>query len=77
MPFKINDIPEHRDVPLSWLCTPFRLPDGVMNPDPDYFTSPFDKTKTDFFLIDDKDSFFLPSTRNRIVRTQRLLITEP
>ncbi|XP_041964894.1 anoctamin-5 isoform X2 [Alosa sapidissima] len=67
VPFKANDIPEHRDVPLSWLFTPFRLPTHVMHPEPDYFTSAFDKSKIDFFLIDDKDTLFPPSTRNRIV----------
>ncbi|XP_031420362.1 anoctamin-5 isoform X2 [Clupea harengus] len=67
VPFKASDIPEHRDVPMSWLFTPFRLPPPVMHPEPDYFTSPFDKNKTDFFLIDDKDTLFPPSTRNRIV----------
>ncbi|XP_063053225.1 anoctamin-5 isoform X3 [Engraulis encrasicolus] len=67
VPFKVNDIPDHRDIPLSWLCTPFRLPTHIMHPEPDYFTSPFDKSKVDFFLIDDKDTFFPPSVRNRIV----------
>ncbi|KAL2093841.1 hypothetical protein ACEWY4_011153 [Coilia grayii] len=67
VPFKVNDIPDHRDMPLSWLCTPFRLPTHVMHPEPDFFTSPFDKSKVDFFLIDNKDTFFPPSTRNRIV----------
>ena len=70
VPFKASDIPEHRDVPMSWLFTPFRLPPPVMHPEPDYFTSPFDKNKTDFFLIDDKDTLFPPSTRNRIVRSR-------
>lgn len=69
VPFKVNDIPDHRDIPLSWLCTPFRLPTHIMHPEPDYFTSPFDKSKVDFFLIDDKDTFFPPSVRNRIVRS--------
>ncbi|XP_016334229.1 anoctamin-5-like, partial [Sinocyclocheilus anshuiensis] len=38
-----------------------------MQPEPDYFTATFDKSKTDFFLIEDKETFFPPSTRNRIV----------
>ncbi|KAG9352682.1 hypothetical protein JZ751_021096 [Albula glossodonta] len=46
---------------------PFRLPEKVMNPEPDYFTSPFNKDKIDFFLIKDKETLFPPSTRNRIV----------
>ncbi|KAG7244354.1 hypothetical protein INR49_004054 [Caranx melampygus] len=67
VPFKESDIPHGQEVPLEWLSHPFRLPDHVMHPQPDYFTHPFDKTKTDFFLITDKDTFFPPSTRNRIV----------
>ncbi|XP_075993061.1 anoctamin-5 isoform X1 [Genypterus blacodes] len=67
VPFKANDITEHSDMPMNWLSTPFRLPDHIMNPEPDYFTAPFDKSKSDFFLIDDKETFFPPSTRNRIV----------
>ncbi|CAB1331830.1 unnamed protein product, partial [Coregonus sp. 'balchen'] len=67
VPFKKSDIPTHKDIPMNWLFTPFRLPDHIMNPEPDYFTSPFNKGKTDFFLIDDKDTFFPPSVRNRIV----------
>lgn len=67
VPFKASDIPHGRDVPLEWLSHPFRLPEHIMHPQPDYFTYPFDKGKTDFFLINDKDTFFPPSTRNRIV----------
>ncbi|XP_035484217.1 anoctamin-5b isoform X3 [Scophthalmus maximus] len=67
VPFKESDIPHGQEVPLEWLSHPFRLPDHIMRPQPDYFTYPFDKNKTDFFLINDKDSFFPPSTRNRIV----------
>lgn len=67
VPFKVNDIPENREIPVGWLFTPLRLPDHVMHPDPDYFTANFDKSKDDFFLIEDKDNFFPTSTRNRIV----------
>uniref|UniRef100_A0A4W6F0K1 Anoctamin n=1 Tax=Lates calcarifer TaxID=8187 RepID=A0A4W6F0K1_LATCA len=67
VPFKESDIPHSHDVPLEWLSQPFRLPEHIMRPQSDYFTYHFDKTKTDFFLINDKDTFFPPSTRNRIV----------
>ncbi|KAL6461559.1 hypothetical protein MHYP_G00297030 [Metynnis hypsauchen] len=67
VPFKPSDIPKGRDAPLQWLTRPFRLPPEIMKPDPDYFTAPFDKSKADFFLIKDKETFFPPSTRNRIV----------
>lgn len=68
VPFKVNDIPDNKDIPMNWLSTPFRLPDHIMHPEPDYFTAPFDKSKSDFFLIGDQETFFPPSTRNRIVR---------
>lgn len=67
VPFKLSDIPRALDAPLEWLTHPFRLPEPIMHPQADYFTYPFDKNKTDFFLINDKDTFFPPSTRNRIV----------
>ncbi|XP_073687580.1 anoctamin-5 [Garra rufa] len=67
VPFKTNDIPDKKDMPMSWLFTPYRLPEQVMQPEPDYFTATFDKSKIDFFLIEDKETFFPPSTRNRIV----------
>ncbi|XP_062380914.1 anoctamin-5b isoform X2 [Sardina pilchardus] len=67
VPFKVSDIPKATEAPLNWMTRPFRLPERIMQPAEDYFTSPFDKNKTDFFLIHDKDTFFPPSTRNRIV----------
>uniref|UniRef100_A0A665V487 Anoctamin n=1 Tax=Echeneis naucrates TaxID=173247 RepID=A0A665V487_ECHNA len=67
VPFKANDIPDNSQMPMNWLATPFRLPEHIMHPEPDYFTASFDNSKCDFFLIDNKDTFFPPSTRNRIV----------
>ncbi|KAM6950957.1 anoctamin-5b isoform 1-T1 [Lycodopsis pacificus] len=67
VPFKENNFPPAQDVPLEWLSRPFRLPEHIMRPQPDYFTYPFQNTKTNFFLITNKDTFFPPSTRNRIV----------
>ncbi|XP_038139835.1 anoctamin-5-like isoform X1 [Cyprinodon tularosa] len=67
VPFKESDIQHGQDVHLDWLSCPFRLPDHIMHPQTDYFTCPFDKNKEDFFLINDKDTFFPPSMRNRIV----------
>lgn len=67
VPFKKSDIPHGRDTPFEWLTYPCRLPENIMHPVPDHFTYRFDKDKADFFLIEDKDTFFPPSTRNRIV----------
>ncbi|XP_054900801.1 anoctamin-5b isoform X1 [Poeciliopsis prolifica] len=67
VPFKESDMQHGQDVHLDWLSCPFRLPDHIMHPQTDHFTYPFDKNKVDFFLINDKETFFPPSTRNRIV----------
>ncbi|XP_047219717.1 anoctamin-5b isoform X2 [Girardinichthys multiradiatus] len=66
-PFKESDIQHGQDAHLDWVSYPFRLPDHIMHPKPDYFTYPFNKNKVGFFLINDKETFFPPSTRNRIV----------
>ncbi|XP_017261258.1 anoctamin-5 isoform X2 [Kryptolebias marmoratus] len=68
VPFKVSDTQgDSSSIPMNWLSTPFRLPKDIMHPEPDYFTAPFNKDKSEFFLIDNKDTFFPPSTRNRIV----------
>ncbi|XP_019712532.1 anoctamin-5 isoform X2 [Hippocampus comes] len=65
VPFKASDIP--KKLSIKCLAAPFRLPDHVMHPEPDYFTATFNKNNSDFFIIDDRETFFIPSTRNRIV----------
>ncbi|XP_029438356.1 anoctamin-5 isoform X4 [Rhinatrema bivittatum] len=67
VPIKENDIPPAMENPLDCMLGPFRLPEKVMNPEPDYFTAPFSKQKQELYLIHDESSFFPPSTRNRIV----------
>uniref|UniRef100_A0A8B9KH71 Anoctamin n=1 Tax=Astyanax mexicanus TaxID=7994 RepID=A0A8B9KH71_ASTMX len=71
VPFKASDIPKAREGSLNWLTRPFRLPPDIMSSEPDYFTAPFDKRKADFFLIKDQETFFPPSTRNRIVSDRK------
>ncbi|XP_008410276.1 anoctamin-5 isoform X3 [Poecilia reticulata] len=67
VPFRNSDMPDDQEMPMNWLSTPFRLPKNIMNPEPDYFTAPFSKSKADFFFINNQRTVFPPSTRNRIV----------
>ncbi|KAM3854206.1 anoctamin-5 isoform 2-T2 [Vipera latastei] len=67
MPIKENDIPCMVENPLDCIFWPFRLPEIVMHPEPDYFTAPFSKERQELYLIDDENTFFSPSVRNRIV----------
>ncbi|XP_070618000.1 anoctamin-5 isoform X6 [Erythrolamprus reginae] len=67
MPIKENDIPCEVENPLECISWPFRLPEIVMHPEPDYFTASFSKERQELYLIDDENTFFSPSVRNRIV----------
>ncbi|XP_005300362.1 anoctamin-5 isoform X2 [Trachemys scripta elegans] len=66
-PIKENDIPPTVENPLDCMLGPFRLPEKVMHPEPDYFTAPFSKSRQELYLIDNENTFFSPSRRNRIV----------
>uniref|UniRef100_A0A8C5MWS2 Anoctamin n=1 Tax=Leptobrachium leishanense TaxID=445787 RepID=A0A8C5MWS2_9ANUR len=67
VPIQESDVTPLRDNPLDCLLKPFKLPEEVMYPEPDHFTAPFSKQKQELFLIKDQNTFFCPSTRNRIV----------
>ncbi|XP_063145635.1 anoctamin-5 isoform X2 [Candoia aspera] len=67
VPIKENDIPCPVENPLDCIFWPFRLPEIVMHPEPDYFTASFSKERQELYLIDDENTFFSPSVRNRIV----------
>ncbi|XP_051821594.1 anoctamin-5 isoform X6 [Antechinus flavipes] len=67
MPIRENDIPPAMENPFECMFEPFRLPKKVMNPEPDYFTAPFSKQRQELFFIEDENTFFSPSVRNRIV----------
>ncbi|XP_010214747.1 PREDICTED: anoctamin-5, partial [Tinamus guttatus] len=67
VPIRENDIPSTVENPLDCVLMPFRLPENVMHPEPDYFTAPFSKDKQELYLINDESTFFSPSMRNRIV----------
>ncbi|XP_027708341.1 anoctamin-5 isoform X4 [Vombatus ursinus] len=67
MPIRENDIPAAMENPFECMFGLFRLPKEVMNPEPDYFTAPFSKQRQELFFIEDENTFFSPSVRNRIV----------
>uniref|UniRef100_A0A8D0DK61 Anoctamin n=1 Tax=Salvator merianae TaxID=96440 RepID=A0A8D0DK61_SALMN len=67
VPIKENDISCAVENPFDCMFKPFRLPEIVMYPEPDYFTAPFSKERQELYLIDDEHTFFSPSVRNRIV----------
>ncbi|XP_037378480.1 anoctamin-5 [Talpa occidentalis] len=67
MPIKESDIPRVRNMPFKYVLDPVKLPRNVKYPKPDYFTAQFSRHRQELFLIEDKNSFFPSSSRNRIV----------
>ncbi|XP_031756252.1 anoctamin-5 isoform X3 [Xenopus tropicalis] len=67
MPLKADDLKDDSENILSHVLKLFKLPQEVMYPEPDYFTAPFRKDKQELFRTEEREKFFTPSTRNRIV----------
>ncbi|KAM4018422.1 anoctamin-5 isoform 2-T2 [Anomaloglossus baeobatrachus] len=67
VPIRMNDLVQTTENPLNCCLRLFKLPHDVMNPEPDYFTAPFNKQKQELYLINEQNPYFSPATRNRIV----------
>ncbi|XP_022079284.1 anoctamin-4-like isoform X4 [Acanthaster planci] len=69
MPIKINDMEEPLSIMscLKKIPTPFDLSEEFIKPEPNYFTAPFVRDRVEDFIIEDKDTFFSMSQRNRMV----------
>ncbi|XP_064628631.1 anoctamin-4-like isoform X6 [Lineus longissimus] len=67
MPMKENDIEEEgRGCCGKRLPTCFEISEDIIKPDPDYYTTPFNRQRLDMFIIKDQENFFNNSQRSRI-----------
>lgn len=68
MPIAPNDMGV--EMTSCWDCipTPFDLDKEVMPDDENYFTAPFNRSRLEQYLIQDKESFFSNAQRSRIVQ---------
>ncbi|XP_078531829.1 anoctamin-6 [Lissotriton helveticus] len=66
LPLQPNDL-QVPDSPFSWFTKFFKVSEDIIKPEQDFFTAPFEKDRLQDFYIPDKDQFFNPSTRSRIV----------
>ncbi|XP_041498623.1 anoctamin-6 isoform X2 [Microtus oregoni] len=68
LPLKPNDLktrsPFHT---LNWFTKVLSVNESVIKPEQEFFTAPFEKSRMNDFYIQDRDSFFNPATRSRIV----------
>ncbi|KAJ6653640.1 hypothetical protein lerEdw1_009016 [Lerista edwardsae] len=66
LPLKPNDL-KTRESALSWIRRLFSVDENIIKPEQEFFTAPFENDRLSDFYIQDKDNFFTPATRSRIV----------
>ncbi|XP_074922060.1 anoctamin-6 isoform X2 [Chelonoidis abingdonii] len=66
LPLKPNDL-KTRDSAFNWFSRLLRVDENIIKPEQEFFTAPFEKARMSDFYIQDKDIFFNPATRSRIV----------
>ncbi|NWW67830.1 ANO6 protein, partial [Ifrita kowaldi] len=66
LPLQHNDL-KTRESAFNWFSRLFRVDENIIKPEQEFFTAPFQKEHLSNFYIQDKDTFFNPATRSRIV----------
>ncbi|NWX22671.1 ANO6 protein, partial [Aegotheles bennettii] len=66
LPLQPNDL-KTQDSAFNWFSRLFRVDENIIKPEQEFFTAPFQKEHLANFYIKDKDTFFNPATRSRIV----------
>ncbi|KAM4881268.1 anoctamin-6 isoform 1-T1 [Thomomys bottae] len=69
LPLKPNDLKTRSSAfgTFNWFTKVLRVDESVIKPEQEFFTAPFEKNRLNDFYILDKDAFFNPATRSRIV----------
>lgn len=48
------------------------MDESIIKPEQEFFTAPFEKNRMNDFYIQDRDTFFNPATRSRIVSLNQI-----
>ncbi|MEE6480788.1 hypothetical protein FKM82_012671 [Ascaphus truei] len=67
LPLQPNDL-RTRHSAFNWFTRFFTVSEDVIKPEQEFFTAPFETDRLGDFYIQDRDTFFTPSTRSRIVQ---------
>ncbi|ELV10698.1 Anoctamin-6 [Tupaia chinensis] len=69
LPLKPNDLKTRSSAfgTLNWFTKVLSVDESIIKPEQEFFTAPFEKNRMNDFYIHDRDSFFNPATRSRIV----------
>ncbi|XP_053777562.1 anoctamin-6 isoform X2 [Desmodus rotundus] len=52
---------------FNWFTKVLQVDESIIKPEQEFFTAPFEKNRMNDFYIHDRDTFFNPATRSRIV----------
>ncbi|KAG8439741.1 hypothetical protein GDO86_005785 [Hymenochirus boettgeri] len=66
LPLQPNDLRKHNSA-FNWFTKLFKVSEEIITPEQEFFTAPFEKDRIEDFYIQDKETFFTPATRSRIV----------
>lgn len=72
LPLQPNDLKTHESA-FSCIRRFFSVDENVIKPEQEFFTAPFENDRLSDFYIQDKDTFFNPATRSRIVSLSDIL----
>uniref|UniRef100_A0A5F5PZS3 Anoctamin n=1 Tax=Equus caballus TaxID=9796 RepID=A0A5F5PZS3_HORSE len=69
LPLKPNDLKTRSSAfgNFNWFTKFFQVDENIIKPEQEFFTAPFEKNRMNDFYIQDRDTFFNPATRSRIV----------
>ncbi|KAK2101447.1 Anoctamin-6 [Saguinus oedipus] len=62
-----DKLPLVEDQRLNWFTKVLSVDESIIEPEQEFFTAPFEKNQMKDFYIVDRDAFFNPATRSRIV----------
>uniref|UniRef100_A0A8C8RKP2 Anoctamin n=1 Tax=Pelusios castaneus TaxID=367368 RepID=A0A8C8RKP2_9SAUR len=66
LPLKLNDL-KTQDSAFNWFSRFFQVDENIIKPEQEFFTAPFEKAHLSDFYTENRDIFFNPATRSRIV----------
>uniref|UniRef100_A0A8C3VU52 Anoctamin n=1 Tax=Catagonus wagneri TaxID=51154 RepID=A0A8C3VU52_9CETA len=69
LPLKPNDLKTRSSAfdNFNWFTKVLQVDESLIKPEQEFFTAPFEKNRMNDFYIKDRDTFFNPATRSRIV----------
>ncbi|MBN3300735.1 ANO6 protein, partial [Amia calva] len=66
LPIEANDLAS-KESPFNCFTKCFYPSEELIKPEAEYFTAPFEKDRIEYFHVTDRDTFFTPSMRSRMV----------